>query len=90
VSEGSLQVEVLCPKLVYLDTECPCQVAAIPSLCPLPLGGKCTLAAKLSDFVAGKTFFYKSQKVTYKHVCYELLDCTQAYVGIIPTSLPET
>jgi len=40
VSEGSLQVEVLCPKLVYLDTECPCKVAAIPALCPLPLGGK--------------------------------------------------
>lgn len=88
MSEVSLQAEVLCSELVYLDTECPCKVAAIPALCPLPLGG--TLPAKLSDFAAGKKSFHKSQKVTYKQVRYELLFCTQAYVRIIPTPSQET
>lgn len=86
MSKGSLQGEVLCSKLVYLDTECPCKVAAIPALCPLPVAENRALPAMLSDFAAGKKFFYKSQKVTYKHVRYELLFCTQANVRIIPTS----
>jgi len=49
-----------------------------------------TLPAKLSDFAAGKKSIYKSQKVTYKQVCYELRFCTQAYVRIIPTLSQET
>jgi hypothetical protein len=47
-----------------------------------------SLPAKL--FAAGKKYFFKSRKVTYKQVRYELLFGAQAYVIIIPTSSQET
>jgi len=46
VSDVTLQGEVLCVKLVYLDTERPYKVAAVPAVA-VPLGGKFLLSCPI-------------------------------------------